>query len=135
MLGKIEHLGIAVRDLEAANELYTKLLGKPPYKEEEVTSEYVIASFFQCEANKVELLAATHADSAIAKFIEKNGPGIHHVAFAVDNIVDELARLKKEGFVILNEKPNRGADNKWVAFVHPKSCGGVLVELCEEIKE
>ncbi len=135
MLGRIEHLGIAVRDLQSANDLYTKLLGKPPYKEEEVESEHVITSFFQCEANKIELLAATHEDSAIAKFLEKNGPGIHHVAFAVDNIKAELERLKKEGFVILNEEPKRGADNKWVAFVHPKSCGGVLVELCEEIKE
>lgn len=135
MLGKIEHLGIAVRDLKEGNQLYTKLLGRLPYKEEVVENEQVVTSFFQSGENKIELLAATHEDSAIAKYIDKYGPGIHHVAFAVENIVEELARLKKEGFVILNEKPKRGADNKWVAFVHPKSAGGVLVELCEEIKE
>jgi methylmalonyl-CoA/ethylmalonyl-CoA epimerase len=135
MLGKIEHLGIAVHNLEEANALYTKLLGKPPYKEELIASEHVNTSFFETGTNKIELLAATHTDSAIAKYIEKHGPGIHHVAFAVENIVEELARLKKEGFIILNEKPKRGADNKWVAFLHPKSSGGVLVELCEEIKE
>lgn len=135
MLGKIEHLGIAVKNLEEANDLYTKLLGKPPYKQEHVPSEYVNTSFFKSGTNKIELLAATNEDSAIAKYIEKHGSGIHHVAFAVQNIVEELARLKKEGFIILNEKPKRGADNKWVAFLHPKSTSGVLVELCEEIKE
>lgn len=135
MVGKIEHLGIAVKNLEDANALYTNLLGVTPYKEETVASEHVNTSFFMTGDNKIELLAATNDDSAIAKFIEKRGEGIHHVAFAVENIIEELARLKKEGFTILNEIPKRGADNKLVAFVHPKGTHGVLVELCEEIKE
>lgn len=135
MLGKIEHLGIAVRDLELANETYTKLLGRPPYKEEAVESENVTTSFFKSGDNKIELLAATSDDSAIAKFIEKKGEGIHHVAFAVEDIYAELERLKKEGFQILNEQPKKGADNKLIAFVHPKSSNGVLVELCQEIAE
>ncbi len=135
MFGKIEHLGIAVRDLEQANEAYSKLLGRSPYKEEAVASENVTTSFFKSGDNKIELLAATSDDSAIAKFIEKKGEGIHHVAFAVENIYAELERLKKEGFQILNEEPKRGADNKLIAFVHPKSSNGVLVELCQEIAE
>ncbi|ARN78429.1 methylmalonyl-CoA epimerase [Nonlabens spongiae] len=135
MFGKIEHLGIAVRDLARANETYTKLLGRPPYKEEAVTSENVTTSFFKSGENKIELLAATSDDSAIAKFIEKKGEGIHHVAFAVEDIHAELERLKKEGFQILNEQPKKGADNKLIAFVHPKSSNGVLVELCQEIAE
>ena len=135
MLGKIEHLGIAVRDLELANETYAKLLGRPPYKEEAVGSENVTTSFFKSGDNKIELLAATSDDSAIAKFIEKKGEGIHHVAFAVDDIHAELERLKKEGFQILNEQPKKGADNKLIAFVHPKSSNGVLVELCQEIAD
>ena len=135
MLGKIEHLGIAVKDLDAANEVYSKLLGRPPYKEEAVGSEHVTTSFFRSGENKIELLAATHEDSAIAKFIEKKGEGIHHVAFAVEDIHAELARLKAEGFKILTDPPKRGADNKLIAFVHPKSSNGVLVELCQEITE
>ena len=135
MFGKIEHLGIAVHDLEQANKTYTKLLGRPPYKEEAVASENVTTSFFKSGDNKIELLAATSDDSAIAKFIEKKGEGIHHVAFAVEDIYAELERLKKEGFQILNEQPKKGADNKLIAFVHPKSSNGVLVELCQEIVE
>ena len=135
MLGKIEHIGIAVKDLTASNELYKKLLGTAAYKQEEVTSENVITSFFKAGENKIELLAATDSESSIAKFIDKRGEGIHHVAFAVEDIKSELARLEKEGFTILNKEPKRGADNKWIAFLHPKGTNGVLVELCQEIKE
>ncbi len=134
-MNKIEHIGIAVKDIAAANEIYTKLLGYAPYKTEAVASEGVQTSFFTCGESKVELLEATAADSAIAKFIEKRGEGIHHIAFSVDNIVAEMERLKKEGFILLNEEPKKGADNKWVAFLHPKSSNGVLVELCQEIEE
>ena len=135
MFGKIEHLGIAVKSLEEANEVYTKLLGRKPYKSESVASEAVETSFFMTGENKIELLAATNENSAIAKYIEKRGEGIHHVAFAVEDIKAELSRLEKEGFQILNKEPKRGADNKWVAFVHPKGTNGVLVELCQEIEE
>ncbi|WP_339686418.1 methylmalonyl-CoA epimerase [uncultured Nonlabens sp.] len=135
MFGKIEHLGIAVKNLEEANEVYTKLLGRKPYKTETVASESVDTSFFQSGDNKIELLSATSEDSAIAKYISKRGEGIHHIAFAVEDIKAELLRLEKEGFQILNKEPKRGADNKWVAFVHPKGTNGVLVELCQEIKE
>lgn len=135
MLGKIEHLGIAVKNLEKANETYERLLGRKPYKSEAVESEHVITSFFKSGKNKIELLAATHEDSAIAKYIEKRGEGIHHVAFNVKDIKAELKRLEKEGFKILNSEPKKGADNKWVAFIHPKSTNGVLVELCQEIEE
>ncbi len=130
---KIEHLGIAVQDLDASNALFEKLLGVAPYKQEAVPTEGVLTSFFQNGPNKIELLASTAADGPIAKFLEKKGEGIHHVAFAVDDIKAELARLKQEGFTLLNEEPKKGADNKWVAFVHPKSANGVLVELCQEI--
>ncbi len=133
-MDKIEHIGIAVKNLEASNQLFAKLLGVPPYKMEEVASEGVRTSFFESGPNKVELLEATSADSPIAKFLEKKGEGIHHIAFAVEDIVSELARLKKEGFQLLNEIPKKGADNKLVAFLHPKGTNGVLVELCQEIK-
>lgn len=133
-MDKIEHIGIAVTNLEASNQLFAKLLGVPPYKMEEVASEGVRTSFFESGPNKVELLEATSADSPIAKFLEKRGEGIHHIAFAVEDIVSELARLKKEGFQLLNETPKKGADNKLVAFLHPKDTNGVLVELCQEIK-
>lgn len=133
-MDKIEHIGIAVKDLEASNQLFAKLLGEPPYKMEEVASEGVRTSFFRSGTNKVELLEATSPDSPIAKFLEKRGEGIHHIAFAVEDIVSELARLKQEGFQILNEIPKKGADNKLVAFLHPKGTNGVLVELCQEIK-
>jgi methylmalonyl-CoA/ethylmalonyl-CoA epimerase len=133
MMKKIEHLGIAVRDLEASNALFEKLLGTAPYKEEEVASEQVRTSFFKNGPNKIELLQATHPESAIAKYVAKKGEGVHHVAFAVTDIVAEMERLKNEGFVLLSDTPKKGADNKWVAFVHPKSANGVLVELCQEM--
>ena len=132
---KIEHLGIAVKSLEQSNELFRQLLGKPHYKIEEVKSESVKTSFFQTGESKIELLEASNPDSAIAKFIEKRGEGIHHVAFEVENIEEEMERLKSKGFRLLNEKPKRGADNMWVCFVHPKSANGVLVELCQPVEE
>ncbi|HLW62437.1 MAG TPA: methylmalonyl-CoA epimerase [Flavobacterium sp.] len=131
---KIEHIGIAVKSLEASNALFEKLLGVPKYKEEAVESEGVKTSFFMNGPNKIELLEATRPDSPIAKFIEKKGEGIHHIAFDVEDIVSEIARLKKEGFTVLNEIPKKGADNKLVAFLHPKGTNGVLLELCQEIK-
>lgn len=131
---KIEHIGIAVKDLDVSNELFKKLFGVPAYKFEEVQSEGVITSFFHNGPNKIELLAATNPESPIAKFIEKKGEGIHHIAFAVEDIVSEIKRLKNEGFIVLNEEPKIGADNKLVAFLHPKSTNGVLIELCQEIK-
>ncbi|MBO6533609.1 MULTISPECIES: methylmalonyl-CoA epimerase [unclassified Allomuricauda] len=134
-MDKIEHIGIAVKDLEASNALFAKLFGVPHYKVEEVASEGVKTSFFKSGPNKIELLEATKPDSPIAKFVEKKGEGIHHIAFAVEDIVSELERLKGEGFVVLNETPKKGADNKLVAFLHPKGTNGVLVELCQEIKE
>lgn len=130
---RIEHIGIAVKDLAAAEELYHKLLGTPSYKREAVESEGVITSFFQVGPNKIELLESTRSDGPIAKAIEKRGEGIHHIAYEVSDIRAEMARLKAEGFILLNEEPKRGADNKLVCFVHPKSAGGVLVELCQEI--
>jgi methylmalonyl-CoA/ethylmalonyl-CoA epimerase len=130
---RIEHLGIAVKDLDAAEALYTRLLGVPPYKREEVESEGVITSFFKAGPNKIELLESTRTDGPIAKAIEKRGEGIHHVAFEVADIKAEMSRLKEAGFTLLNETPKRGADNKLVCFIHPKSAGGVLVELCQEI--
>ena len=131
---KIEHIGIAVNDLGASNLLFEKLFGTPPYKQEEVISEGVKTSFFMNGPNKIELLEATNPESPIAKFIEKKGEGIHHIAFDVDDIIAEMARLKKEGFVVLNETPKKGADNKLVAFLHPKGTNGVLIELCQEIR-
>ena len=132
---KIEHIGIAVKDIKSANELYTRLLGEEPYKQEAVEREGVMTSFFQVGPNKIELLEATKEDSPIAKYIEKRGEGVHHIAFEVDDIKAEMKRLKEDGFRLLSEEPKRGADNKMVAFVHPKSANGVLVELCETIKE
>jgi methylmalonyl-CoA/ethylmalonyl-CoA epimerase len=133
-MDKIEHIGIAVRSLKEAGPLYETLLGYKSYKTEEVASENVITEFFKMGESKIELLEASSAESAIAGFIEKRGEGIHHIAFAVENIVQEMARLKAEGFMLLNEVPKKGADNKLVCFVHPKSAHGVLVELCQEIK-
>lgn len=130
---KIEHIGIAVKDLEKSNDLFASLFGKPHYKTEEVVSEGVKTSFFKSGPNKIELLEATNPESTIAKFIEKKGEGIHHIAFAVLDIKAEIKRLKKEGFIILNKDPKKGADNKLVAFLHPKSTNGVLIELCQEI--
>lgn len=133
-MNKIEHIGIAVTDLNASNLLFEKLFGAPPYKQEEVSSEGVKTSFFRNGPNKIELLEATNLESPIAKFIEKKGEGIHHIAFDVENILEEIQRLKKEGFVVLNETPKKGADNKLVAFLHPKGTNGVLIELCQEIR-
>lgn len=130
---KIEHIGIAVKSLSVANKTYEALLGVAPYKTEEVESEGVATSFFKCGESKIELLEALHDQSPIAKFIEKRGEGIHHIAFAVDDIKAEMKRLQDSGFVLLNEEPKKGADNKMVAFLHPKSSHGVLVELCQEI--
>lgn len=132
---KIEHIGIAVKSLSESNALFTKLFGAPPYKEEEVVSEGVKTSFFMNGPNKIELLEATNPDSPIAKFIEKKGEGIHHIAFDVENIDSEIKRLQDEGFIILNSEPKKGADNKLVAFLHPKSTNGVLIELCQEIEK
>lgn len=131
---KIEHIGIAVRDLEKSNALFAALFGTPHYKIEEVSSEGVKTSFFKTGPNKIELLEATNSDSPIAKFIEKKGEGIHHIAFLVQDIYKEISRLKGEGFVVLNEIPKNGADNKLVVFLHPKTTNGVLIELCQEIQ-
>lgn len=134
MFGKIEHIGIAVGHLDEAETIYEKLLGTPSYKREEVPSEHVMTSFFNAGPNKIELLAATHEDSAIHKYIEKRGEGIHHIAFEVENIVAEMERLTMEGFTLINKTPKKGADNKLICFVHPKGTQGVLIELCQEIK-
>ena len=129
---KIEHIGIAVKDLEKSNELFTALFGKPHYKVEAVESEGVKTSFFEAGPNKIELLEGTNENSPISKFIAKKGEGIHHIAFAVDNLLEEVERLKGEGFIVLNEVPKKGADNKLVVFLHPKSTNGVLIELCQD---
>ncbi len=132
MFEKIEHLGIAVKDLAASQKLFSALLNQEPYKEESVESEHVKTVFYQTGESKIELLEATHPSSAIATFIEKKGEGIHHIAFAVSDIYAEINRLKAEGFVFINETPKQGADNKVVVFLHPKSSNGVLIELCQE---
>lgn len=132
-INKIEHIGIAVKDIDKANTLYEQLLGVAPYKEETVENEAVITSFFKVGENKIELLASTSEDGPIGKFITKKGEGIHHIAFDVDDIEQELERLEKEGFQLINKTPKKGADNKLVAFIHPKTTNGVLVELCQEI--
>ncbi|MEG2101254.1 methylmalonyl-CoA epimerase [Flavobacterium sp. FlaQc-28] len=134
MVNKIEHIGIAVKNMDDANVLFEKLLGVPSYKEETVESEGVLTSFFQTGTNKIELLMATNPESPIAKFLEKKGEGIHHIAFDVEDIHAEISRLKNEGFVLINEVPKKGADNKLVVFLHPKNTNGVLVELCQEIR-
>ena len=129
---KIEHLGIAVADLEKSKELFKTLLNTEPYKDEEVKTEGVITSFFQVGETKIELLAATNPDSPIAKFIEKKKEGIHHIAFDVEDIAFEIERLKGEGYELIHHVPKPGADNKLIAFLHPKSTNGVLVELCQD---
>lgn len=134
-MDKIEHIGIAVNNIEEANITYEKLLGAAPYKQEEVENEGVKTSFFKTGESKIELLGATNENSPIAKFLKKKGEGIHHIAFAVEDIKKKIEELKTEGFVVLNETPKLGADNKLVAFLHPKSSHGVLVELCQEIKK
>ena len=130
----IEHIGIAVRDLEEAENLYSRLFNVLPYKREAVDSESVLTSFFKINETKIELLKATRDDSVIARFVEKKGEGFHHIAFEVDDIVSEIERLSNEGFILLQDKPKQGADNKLVCFLHPKSTKGVLIELCQEIK-
>jgi methylmalonyl-CoA/ethylmalonyl-CoA epimerase len=131
---RLEHIGIAVKSLEDSSDLFEELLGRPHYKTEEVASEHVKTAFYKMGESKVELLEATAPESAIAKYIEKKGEGLHHVAFEVDDIEAEMERLKQAGYRLLNEAPKRGADNKLVCFLHPKSANGVLVELCQDIK-
>ncbi|WP_026464078.1 methylmalonyl-CoA epimerase [Adhaeribacter aquaticus] len=131
---KIEHIGIAVKDFSASNGLFYKLLGEEPYKTEIVESEKVSTSFFRIGETKIELLEAMDEDSPVAKFLEKHGEGIHHIAFEVEDILTEMDRLKKEGFQLLSDIPKPGADNKLVCFVHPKSANGILIELTQEIK-
>jgi len=131
---KVEHIGIAVKNLENADSLFSRIFNKPPYKQEEVESEAVKTSFFMVGSTKIELLEATAEHSAIAKFIEKKGEGMHHIAFEVEDIYAEMQRMQAEGFRLLNAEPKRGADNKLVCFLHPKETGGLLVELCQEIK-
>jgi methylmalonyl-CoA/ethylmalonyl-CoA epimerase len=130
---KIEHIGIAVQDLAKSNALFTAIFGQGPYKAEHVESEAVDVSFFQLGDSKIELLQATHPDSAIAKHIEKRGEGMHHIAFEVPDIYAAMERMKAEGYRVLNVEPKRGADNKLIFFLHPKDTNGVLVELCQEI--
>ena len=132
-MNKVEHIGIAVKSLNEASVIYEKLLGTASYKTELVASENVKTTFFQVGENKIELLEATSEDSPIQKFIEKRGEGVHHIAFDVKDIYAEMERLKKEGFVLLNDQPKQGADNKLVCFVHPKNTNGVLIELCQSI--
>lgn len=134
MLNKIEHIGIAVQSLEQSIPLFEKLLGQRCYKIETVESEKVKTAFFLEGQSKIELVAAESAESPIAKFIEKKGEGMHHIAFDVDDIVVEMERLKSEGFILINDVPKKGADNKLVCFLHPKSTNGILIELCQEIK-
>ncbi|MDV7698928.1 methylmalonyl-CoA epimerase [Chryseobacterium soli] len=129
---KLEHIGIAVQSLGISDELFTKLLGKESYKKETVEREGVVTSFYETGESKIELLEASNPESPISKFIGKKGEGIHHLAFGVENILEEVQRLKKEGFQFISEEPKEGADNKLVVFLHPKSTNGVLVELCQE---
>ena len=133
MIKKIEHLGIAVKDLNKSNELFKKLLGEQSYKTEAVDSESVTTSFFKVGDQKIELLEPSEPNSTIARFIERRGEGMHHLAFHVDNIDEEIERLEKEGFEFVSKTPIKGADNKMVVFLHPKTTNGVLVELCQEI--
>ena len=133
MIKKIEPLGIAVKDLNKSNELFKKLLGEQSYKTEAVDSESVTTSFFKVGDQKIELLEASKPNSAIARFIERRGEGMHHLAFHVENIDEEIERLEKEGFEFVSKIPTKGADNKMVVFLHPKTTNGVLVELCQEI--
>jgi methylmalonyl-CoA/ethylmalonyl-CoA epimerase len=133
-MNKIEHIGIAVRDLDDANQIFEDILDSSPYKTEAVESEGVTTSFFKVGPNKIELLQATNTNSPIAKFIEKRGEGIHHIAFAVDNVEKEIKRLTDKGYRLINKAPKKGADNKIIAFLHPKSSNGVLIELCQDLQ-
>lgn len=132
-MNKIEHIGIAVSNMEQSAKLFELLLGKPAYKEEIVESEQVNTLFYDLGESKIELLKSFNSDGTISKFIEKKGEGFHHIAIAVDNIVFEIERLQTAGFQVLNPIPKKGADNKLICFLHPKSTGGILVELCQEI--
>ena len=134
MILRVEHIGIAVKEMQSANTLFESLLGISNYKVESVESENVSTAFFKTGETKIELLEATSESSAIAKFIVQKGPGIHHIAFETDDILNEMERLKGLGFELLSELPKKGADNKLICFLHPKSTNGVLVELCQEIK-
>ena len=129
---KLEHLGIAVKSLEMSDNLFAKLLGRENYKHESVEREGVTTSFYEVGESKIELLEATNPDSPIAKFLDKRGEGIHHIAFRVENILSEMQRLKKAGFTFISDQPKDGADNKLIAFLHPKSTNGILIELCQE---
>lgn len=131
---KIEHIGIAVQDIETSRQLFTKIFGKESYKSEKVESEGVTTSFFQIGESKIELVSPTKEESPIFKYLEKWGEGMHHVAFAVEDIEQEMTRLKNEGIRLLNEFPKEGADNKMICFLHPQDTNGVLIELCQEIK-
>ena len=131
-MDKIEHIGIAVRSLEMAIPVYEKLLNTVCYKQETVDDEKVNTAFFQTGESKIELLESTTTDGVINRFIERKGEGMHHIAFAVKDIKAEMLRLKESGFQLLNEEPKKGADNKWVCFLHPKNTNGVLIELCQE---
>jgi len=131
---KVEHIGIAVVSLQKSIAVFEKLLDAPCYKTEEVSTESVTTAFFRKGETKIELLESTTDDGIIKKYIEKKGEGLHHVAFDVEDIYAEMNRLKAEGFVLINDQPKKGADNKLVCFIHPKSTGGILVELCQEIK-
>lgn len=134
MLDKIEHIGIAVKDASSSEALFNALFNQQPYKKETVESENVETVFYQIGESKIELLGAKSPDSAIAKFIEKKGEGIHHIAFSVTDIREEINRLKESGFQFISEEPKKGADNKMICFLHPKSSNGVLIELCQEIE-
>ena len=130
---KVEHIGIAVKDLDTSIPLFEQLLGSPCYKTESVDSESVNTAFFLQQSTKIELLESSNPEGPIAKFINKKGEGMHHIAFEVPDIVAEMERLKKLGFTLLNETPKKGADNKLICFVHPKVTNGVLIELCQSI--
>ena len=132
-MDEIEHIGIAVRSLEHSSKVYEKLLGVKSYKKEEVKNEGVVTEFFRIGEQKIELLEALDETGPIAKFIRQKGEGIHHIAFKVDNIYNEMNRLKEEGFTLLSDVPKVGADNKLICFVHPKDASGVLIEICQEI--
>ena len=131
-MNKIEHLGIAVKDLASSEKIFEDMLGTTPYKRESVESEFVTTSFFQVGESKIELLQSTDPDGPIGKFIEKRGEGIHHIAFDVTDIQSEIDRLIAKGYRMIHEKPKQGADGKIIAFLHPKSSNGVLVELCQD---
>jgi len=131
---KIEHIGIAVEDMAKAEKIFSTIFGKNAYKWEEVISESVKTTFFKIGESKIELVSATNTESPIAKFLEKNREGMHHIAFAVEDIEKEMTRLKKEGIRLLNDRPKVGADNQLICFLHPKDTSGVLIELCQEKK-